>query len=148
LAETEDGKVVDGGPAKGLEAISAHFAVDSWDVLAESPGYIKVRVPLLPHLRNRRLQLFGGYTPAYVDMLAFRVARSGNLDGSDPFFATTSMRLDYLEALTGDGFEVECQLLRSRGKNAITEARFFQDGVLAVFAVTTLLALPNTTAGS
>jgi acyl-coenzyme A thioesterase PaaI-like protein len=52
------------------------------------------------------------------------------------------MRVDYLEALTGEDFEVECQLLRSRGRNAITEARFFQEGKLAVFAVTTLLVLP------
>jgi acyl-coenzyme A thioesterase PaaI-like protein len=52
------------------------------------------------------------------------------------------MRIDYLEAVIGDSFEAECQLLKSRGKNAITEARFSQGGVLAVFAVTTLLALP------
>jgi acyl-coenzyme A thioesterase PaaI-like protein len=144
MTETDDGKVGYGGLAAGLEEISTHFAVDGWNVLAESPGYIRLRVPLLPRLRNRRLQLFGGYTPAYIDMLAFRVARSGTFDESDTFFATTSMRIDYLEALTGDEFEVECQLLKARGRNAITEARFFQDGVLAVFAVTTLLALPGT----
>jgi acyl-coenzyme A thioesterase PaaI-like protein len=79
-------------------------------------------------------------------MLAFRVARSGTSVEADPFFATTSMRIDYLEAVTGEEFEVECQLLRSRGRNAITEARFFQDGKLAVFAVTTLLVLPYSAA--
>lgn len=127
-------------PVTGAEQIGAHFGVDGWEILAESPGYVRLRVPLLPRLKNPRLQLFGGYTPAYVDMLAFRVTRSGSDDTRQTFFATTSMRIDYLEALTGD-FEIECQLLKLRGRNAITEARFFQDGVLAVFAVTTLLAL-------
>jgi len=129
MAERDDGKVAYGELATGLEQISTHFAVDSWNVLAESPGYVKLRVPLLARLKNRRLQLFGGYTPAYVDMLAYRVARSGTLGESDTFFATTSMHIDYLEALTGDDFEVECQLLKARGRNAITEARFFQDGL-------------------
>jgi acyl-coenzyme A thioesterase PaaI-like protein len=134
--------------AKGLEHIAAHFGVGDWKILAELPGYVKLQVPLLAHLKNRRSQLFGGYTAAYVDMLAFRVAKSGAFDESDTFFATTGMRIDYLEALTGDAFEVECHLLRARGKNVITEARFFQNGVLAVFAVTTMLALPNTAAES
>jgi acyl-coenzyme A thioesterase PaaI-like protein len=145
MTEGDDGKVAYGELATGLEQISAQFAVSAWKVLAESPGYVKIRVPLLPRLKNRRQQLFGGYTPAYVDMLAYRVARSGSPDHSDAFVATTSMRIDYLEALTGDYFEVECQLLKARGRNAITEARFFQDGALAVFAVTTMLALANTT---
>jgi acyl-coenzyme A thioesterase PaaI-like protein len=145
MTEIDDGKVAYGELATGLEQISTQFAVDRWNVLAESPGYVKLRVPLLPRLKNRRGQLFGGYTPAYVDMLAYRVARSGTVDGSDSFFATTSMRVDYLEALTGDEFEVECRLLRVRGRNAITETRFLQDDALAVFAVTTLLALPTTT---
>lgn len=145
MAEVDDGKVAYGKLATGLEHISTQFAVDRWNVLAESPGYVKLRVPLLSHLKNRRGQLFGGYTPAYVDMLAYRVARSGSVDGSDSFFATTSMRVDYLEAIIGDEFELECRLLKARGRNAITETRFLQDDALAVFAVTTLLALPNTT---
>lgn len=128
--------------ADGLEEISAQFAVDRWRVLEESPGHVRIEVPLLDRLRNRRQQLFGGYTPAYVDMLAFRVARSGTHDESDTFFATTSMRIDYLEAITEDTFEIDCTLLKARGRNAITEARFLQGGTLAVFAVTTLLAMP------
>jgi acyl-coenzyme A thioesterase PaaI-like protein len=145
MTEADEGRAVY-ELASGLEHIAAHFAVDSWDILAETPGYVKVRVPLLPRLKNRRAQLFGGYTAAYVDMLAFRVARTGRSDEPDTFFATTGMRIDYLEALTGEGFVAECQLLRARGRNAITEARFSQDGVLAVFAVTTLLAMPQAAA--
>jgi acyl-coenzyme A thioesterase PaaI-like protein len=122
-------------------SIGVQFDVANWRVLAEEPGHVRVEVPLHPWLRNPLGQLFGGFTPAYADMLAFRVAKSGDLTPRDAptWYATTGMRVDYLEPITADHFQVECQLLKARGKSILTEARFYQDEVLAAFAVTTIL---------
>jgi acyl-coenzyme A thioesterase PaaI-like protein len=122
-------------------SIGAQFDVANWKVISEEPGYVRVEVPLHPWLRNPLGQLFGGFTPSYADMLAFRVARSGDLTSRDAptWYATTGMRVDYLEPITAEHFQVECQLLKARGKSMLTETRFYQDDVLAAFAVTTIL---------
>jgi acyl-coenzyme A thioesterase PaaI-like protein len=100
-----------------------------------------VEVPLRPWLRNPLGQLFGGFTPAYADMLSFRVARSGELTSRDSssWYATTGIRVDYLEPITAELFQVECQLLKARGKSMLTATRFFQEDILAAFTVTTIL---------
>jgi len=123
--------------------LEEHFDLANWSILIDEPGRLRVEVPVLPRLRNPRGQLFGGYTPAYADIMAFRVARGMNGNVADPstWYATTGMRVDYLEAIVADSFEIECTMLRARGRNRITETSFFQDGQLAAFAVTTLLVI-------
>jgi acyl-coenzyme A thioesterase PaaI-like protein len=122
-------------------SIGVQFDVENWKVLSEEPGYVRVDVPLHPWLRNPLGQLFGGFTPSYADILAFRVATSGDLTPRDSstWYATTGMRVDYLEPITAERFQIECQLLRARGKSMLTEAKFYQGDVLAAFAVTTIL---------
>ena len=45
-----------------------------WQVLEEAPGRLRIRAHLPEHVRNPRGQLFGGFTPTYVDLVAlFRV---------------------------------------------------------------------------
>jgi acyl-coenzyme A thioesterase PaaI-like protein len=124
-----------------MGSIAAQFDVANWKVLSEQPGFVRVDVPLHPWLRNPLGQLFGGFTASYADMLTFRVARSGDLTTRDSssWYATTGMRVDYLEPITAEHFQVECHLLKARGKSILTEARFYQDDVLAAFAVTTML---------
>jgi acyl-coenzyme A thioesterase PaaI-like protein len=134
----------DASDARGdapIGSIATQFDVTNWKVLAEAPGFVRVEVPLHPWLRNPLGQLFGGYTPSYADMLAYRVARSGDTTPRDAatWFATTGMRVDYLEPITAEHFQIECQLLKSRSKSMLTEAKFFQGDVLAAFAVTTIL---------
>ena len=124
-----------------MGSIATQFDVANWKVIAEEAGYVRVEVPLHPWLRNPLGQLFGGFTPSYADMLAFRVARSGDLAsrGSSIWYATTGMRVDYLEPITAEHFQVECQLLKARGKSMLIETRFYQGDVLAAFAVVTIL---------
>jgi acyl-coenzyme A thioesterase PaaI-like protein len=124
-----------------MGSIAAQFDVPNWKVLSEQPGYVRVDVPLHPWLRNPLGQLFGGFTGSYADMLTYRVARSGDPTARDAssWYATTGMRVDYLEPITAERFQVECQLLKARGKSVLTEARFYQGDVLAAFAVTTML---------
>lgn len=128
-----------------MSMIGAHFDVENWKVLSEEPRYIRVEVPLHPRLKNPLGQLFGGFTPAYADMLAARVIRSSDKSLSDSpiWYATTGLRVDYLEPIVGDSFQVECRLLKSRGKSMLVEAKFYQGEVLAAFAVVTMLALPR-----
>jgi acyl-coenzyme A thioesterase PaaI-like protein len=131
--------------APGSSAIGTHFDVANWKTLAEASGFVRVEIPLLPWLKNPLGQLFGGFTPAFADILAARVVRSGGSIPKDSaiWYATTGMRVDYLEPIVNPTFEVECQLLRARGKSMLIEARFYQEQALAAFAVTTMLAIPR-----
>jgi acyl-coenzyme A thioesterase PaaI-like protein len=71
----------------------------AWDLLEESDGHLRVSAHLPDHVRNPRGQLFGGFTPTYVDLIALftvhsrirRAAATGHR-----WLATTSMRIDYL----------------------------------------------------
>ena len=126
-------------------AIATHFDVANWKTIADEPGYLRVEVPLHPWLRNPRGQLFGGFTPSYADILASRVARSRDdtIDDRSIWYATTGMRVDYLEPIVDDRFQIECQLVSARGKSVLTETKYYQGDVIAAFAVTTMLVLPS-----
>src|SRR3979490_814050 len=49
----------------------------AWEVLEEDVGYLRVSVHLPDHVKNPRGQLFGGFTPTYVDLIALFTARAG-----------------------------------------------------------------------
>src|SRR6266545_1894315 len=49
----------------------------AWDLLDEAPGYLRIEAELPHHVRNPRGQLFGGFTPTYVDLLALFTVRAG-----------------------------------------------------------------------
>ena len=53
-------------------------------------------------MRNLRGQLFGGFTPTYVDFIALNTIRAGSdrSKGWGYFLATTNMRVDYFEPVT------------------------------------------------
>ncbi len=58
------------------------------------------------------------------------------------WLATTNMRIDYFEPITGPRFVIESVREKQRGRTAMVATRFFQDGELAVFALTTLREVP------
>jgi len=59
------------------------------------------------------------------------------------WLATTNMRIDYFEPITGPEFVMESRLIKRRGRTNFVETRFINpDGQLAVFAVTTLREVP------
>ena len=138
-ARPEPGRIIGKGHTAGdfLEAWN-------WQVLEEDEGFLKVRAHVPERVKNPRGQLFGGFTPTYVDMIALFTVRAGRRDGLRAWLATTNMRIDYFEPVTGPEFVLESRLVKQRGRTHFVETRFLvgDDDELAVFAVTTLRAIP------
>jgi acyl-coenzyme A thioesterase PaaI-like protein len=131
----EPGRLIGKGHPAGdfLEAYA-------WDLLEERLGYLKVRAQLPEHVRNPRGQLFGGFTPTYVDMIALMTVHAGKERPQAPtsWLATTNMRVDYFEPIVGPTFIVASELEKRRGRTCFVVTKFFQDDVLAAHAVTTM----------
>lgn len=136
-AERKPGQLIGKGHPAGdfLEAYS-------WKVLEEEPGLLRIQAHLPDHVRNPRGQLFGGFTPTYVDLVALFTVRAGTRDVEARFrswLATTNMRVDYFEPILGPEFVIESRLIKKRGRTNFIETRFLDmEGQLAVFAVTTM----------
>ena len=137
--QREPGRVIGKGHPAGdfLEAYN-------WDLLEERTGYMKVRCQLPKHALNPRGQLFGGFTPTYVDMIALMTAKAGTPpeERFASWLATTNMRVDYFEPITGPTFVVESELEKRRGRTCFVVTRFWQDDTLAAYAVTTMREMP------
>ena len=114
-----------------------------WRLLDVRPGYLKVAAGLPDHVRNPRGQLFGGFTPTYVDMVALMTVHAGEDRSARPqtWLATTNMRVDYFEPIVGPTFVIESELEKRRGRTCFVITRFFQDDELAAHAVTTMREL-------
>jgi acyl-coenzyme A thioesterase PaaI-like protein len=111
-----------------------------WTVLERSQGFLRIDAHLPSHVRNPRGQLFGGFTPTYVDLVALFTVRAGEEPSTTwHWLATTNMRIDYFEPVVGPRFVIESQLVKSRGRLRFVETRFL-DGAntLLVFALTTM----------
>jgi acyl-coenzyme A thioesterase PaaI-like protein len=110
-----------------------------WRIVEEREGYLELDVHLPERAKNPRGQLFGGFTPTYVDMVALHTVRAGRTDAPFGWLATTNMRIDYFEPVWGPRFLIQSQLVKSRGRTRFVETRFLDpDGGLLVFAVTTM----------
>jgi len=110
-----------------------------WRVIEERPGRLVLDVHLPAQVKNPRGQLFGGFTPTYVDLVALRTVRAG-LPNKAPrgWLATVNMRIDYFEPVVEE-FRIESSVLHRRGRTVLVETRFLdRSGTLLVFAVTTL----------
>lgn len=136
--QREPGRLIGKGHPAGdfLEAYN-------WDLLEERAGYLKVRAQLPEQVRNPRGQLFGGFTPTYVDMIALMTAKAGTPpeERFASWLATTNMRVDYFEPITGT-FVVESELEKRRGRTCFVVTRFWQDETLCAYAVTTMRDMP------
>jgi len=136
-AERKPGQLIGKGHPAGdfLEAYD-------WQVLDEEPGLLRIQAHLPEHVRNPRGQLFGGFTPTYVDLVALFTVRAGAREVEARFrswLATTNMRVDYFEPIMGPVFVMESRLVKKRGRTNFVETRFLDaEGELAVFAVTTM----------
>ena len=136
FAERPEGRLMGRGHPVGdyLEAFD-------WELLEERDCFLRLRVHLPQHVRNPRGELFGGFTPTYVDLIALLTYRAGHPPGAPRgWLHTMSMRLDYFEPIR-DGFLIESAVIRKRGRNAWIETRFLDaHGTLLAFALTTLRA--------
>jgi len=136
---TEPGRLIGRGHQAG-DFLEAH----EWQVVEERRGYLRLDVHLPTHVRNPRGQLFGGFTPTYVDLVALFTVRAGidRAGWSATWLATTNMRVDYFEPVVGPRFAIESTLVKARGRLRFVETRFFDTGgTLLVFAVTTMREL-------
>jgi acyl-coenzyme A thioesterase PaaI-like protein len=115
-----------------------------WMLLVEEPGHLRVQCNLPQHVRNPRGQLFGGFTPTYVDMIALMTVHAGEDRAARPrtWLATINMRVDYFEPITGPTFIVDSTLENRRGRTGFVITRFFQDDQLAAHALTTMREMP------
>jgi len=115
-----------------------------WKLLERGPGHLKVEAHLPDRVRNPRGQLFGGFTPTYVDLISLFASRTGTQSQADAatpqWLATTNMRVDYFDPVLGPTFHLEARIVRERGRTVMIETRFLDpaDGKLLVFALTTL----------
>lgn len=113
-----------------------------WKVVGESEGYLRIEAHVPEHVKNPRGQLFGGFTPTYVDLVALLTVRAGTNRVEARFrswLATTNMRVDYFEPILGPRFVIESRLVKKRGRTNFVETRFYDpEDTLAVFAVTTM----------
>lgn len=140
FASREPGRLVGRGHLAGdfLEAWD-------WRLLEERAGYLRLDVHLPEHVRNARGQLFGGFTPTYVDFVALFTVHAGAA-AWEGWLATTNMRVDYFEPICGPRFTIESTVIKRRGRMRWIETRFFDPpGTLAVFALTTVQQLPPAT---
>jgi acyl-coenzyme A thioesterase PaaI-like protein len=135
----EPGKFIGRGHPIG-DFLEAH----EWKLLEEEKGHVRIQAQLPANVRNLRGQLFGGFTPTYVDFIALHTIRAGT-DRTKPwgyFLATTNMRVDYFEPITAPHFSVDSRLVIERGRTCFVECRFYNaDGHLAVFALATMRKL-------
>jgi len=131
----EPGRVIGRGHPAGdfLEAYD-------WKLLETRAGYLRIEAGLPAHVRNPRGQLFGGFTPTYVDMVALMTVNAGTERDGTPrrWLATTNMRVDYFEPIVGPVFVIESELEKRRGRTCFVLTRFYQDDELAAHAVTTM----------
>ena len=133
---TEAGRLIGRGHPAGdfLEAWS-------WDLLDDGEGYLRVAAHLPAQVRNPRGQLFGGFTPTYVDLVALFTVRSRAERAAKKnlgWLATTSMSVDYFLPIIGPRFVIDSRRETQRGRTHFVITRFFQDDALAVLAATSM----------
>ena len=112
-----------------------------WVALERRPGFLRLDAHLPERVKNPRGQLFGGFTPAYVDLVALFTVISARDPAAreNAWLATTSIRVDYFEPVVGPRFIIESELVKARGRFRFVETRFRDyAGELLAFAATSL----------
>jgi len=92
-------------------------------------------------------QLFGGFTPTYVDMVSLYTVHTGEPD-ADPtsprnWLTTLNMRCDYFEPIVNDIFEIQGEVVNRRGLTTLVSTKFFQEEQMAAHALTTIREIPD-----
>jgi acyl-coenzyme A thioesterase PaaI-like protein len=112
-----------------------------WRVLEHTPGFYRIEAHLPEHVKNVRKHLYGGFTPAYIDLVAARTAHSV-LDRVARGMMTVNMRVDYFDPVAERRFILEGRVVHTRGRVHLVEVLFKDlQGKLLVFSVVTLRQL-------
>ena len=113
-----------------------------WRVEAEREGFLRLRCHLPDHVRNPRGELFGGFTPTYVDLVALHTVRAGRRREPGGWLSTADMRLDYFAPVCDEQFLIESEVLNRSGRTHHVQTRFLdRDANLLALAMTTLIEL-------
>lgn len=112
-----------------------------WRVLEESEGKLVVDVPLVDAAKNFRGQLFGGFAPTYIDLIALRTVSAGTRDRAHGWLVTLNMRVEYIEPVEGPRFVIESRVVNRRGRSLLVETLFRDqpNGRMLLFATLTLM---------
>jgi acyl-coenzyme A thioesterase PaaI-like protein len=115
-----------------------------WRVLEESEGRLVVDVPLVPAAKNFRGHLFGGFAPAYIDLVALRTVSAGaRSEAPHGWLLTLNLHVEYFEPVEGPRFLIDSQIVNRRGRTLFIETRFKDAaGKMLLFATTLLLEQP------
>jgi acyl-coenzyme A thioesterase PaaI-like protein len=114
-----------------------------WRVLEESEGKLVVDVPLVDAAKNFRGQLFGGFAPTYIDLIALRTVSAGARDREHGWLITLNMRVEYIEPVEGPRFVIESRVVNRRGRSLLVEVLFRDEqGRMLLFATLTLMEQP------
>ena len=133
---TDDPKRVVGAGHPIGDFLEAH----AWEVLERAPGRLRVRARLPAAVMNPRGELFGGFTPTYVDFLALHVLHTARgADAPVGWLSTASLRIDYFAPLVGPEIEMAGELLNRSGRTAHVEIRFEERARLCALAQATLV---------
>jgi acyl-coenzyme A thioesterase PaaI-like protein len=135
-------------PAPGRLMGPGHPAGDlldgpDWRVLEESTGRLVVDVPLVAAVKNFRSQLFGGFAPAYIDLIALRTVSAGTGERAHGWLVTLNLHVEFFEPVEGPRFIIESTVVNRRARTIFVETRFkSSEGKLLLFATVTLLEQP------
>jgi len=139
-------RAVWGNPAAGRLMGPGHPAGDllngpDWRILEERDGYFLVDVPLVAAAKNYSGNLFGGFAPAYVDLIALRTVSAGrSLDVPHGWLLTLGISVDFFEPVEGPRFVIESRITVRRGRTLFVEVRFKDSSEkMLIFATATLL---------
>ncbi len=136
-AEPEPGRLMNKGHSAGdfLEAWK-------WTVLDGPPDRLLVEAHLPESLKNPKGQLFGGFTPTYVDLISLYTvhAHRSTHDPEAPrsFLNTINMRCDYFEPVLGPTFTIEGEVVNRRGQIFLVSTTFRSGETMLAHAITTL----------
>lgn len=134
--EHDDDRVVGRG-----HPIGEFLEAWKWRVLERSDGHVRVEAHLPDVVLNPRRELFGGFTPTYIDLISlFAVkAKADRAErGNRLSLATLSMRIDYLEPVRGPTFVLDSRVEATRGLTDHVLTKLLVDDAVAVIATATM----------
>jgi acyl-coenzyme A thioesterase PaaI-like protein len=112
-----------------------------WEVLARGDGSLLLRAGLPERVRNPRGELFGGFTPTYVDFVSLHLFHTSEHAGEPrQWLSTASLHVEYFAPIRGPEFEIAGEVLQRRGRTACVQTRFLStDGDLRAVGQATLI---------
>jgi acyl-coenzyme A thioesterase PaaI-like protein len=115
-----------------------------WLVVDEAEGHLVVDVPLVEAAKNFRGHLFGGFAPAYIDLVALRTVSAGHRhEAPHGWLLTMNLHVEYFEPVEGPRFLIESRIVKRRGRTIFVEVTFKDaHGKTLLHATTMLLEQP------